>query len=144
MPYQGHAWPAAYAIPLDFDLVGLGCFGNTLVICTTNKTFLCQASNPESPILVPLQESNTCVAKHSIVSLQESVIYATRYGLVQVTNNGVLLLRIRLSPKLSGDSLILRLIQACSFNSKCLMFFETDRVPYSGCIVDLNDLTMVS
>lgn len=142
VPYQGHAWPAAYAIPLDFDLVGLGCFGNTLVICTTNKTFLCQASNPESPILVPLQESNTCVAKHSIVSLQESVIYATRYGLVQVTNNGVTPITNKIISEAFWRQLNPSTIQACSFNSKYLMFFETDRVPYSGCIVDLNDLTI--
>lgn len=139
--YQGHAWPLSYAIPLDFDIVGLGCFGNTLVICTTASTFLCVVSNPANTILIPLQEANACISKKSIVSLQESVIYATEFGLVRITNNGVQQLTTSIFSERSWRNYNPATITACGWQGKYLMFFESEKVPYSGCVIDFNELT---
>lgn len=142
VPYQGHAWPEAYAIPLDFNIVGLGCIGNTVVVFTTNKNFLCTASNPESVILIPLHESSTCVSKRSIVSLQESVLYATGYGISRITTNGVEHITNAIMSEAVWKRYNPETIQACSYQGKYLMFFKSNKVPYSGCIVDLADLSM--
>ena len=141
VPYQGHAWPSEYAIPLDYSVVGLGCFGNTLVICTTNTTFLCTVSDPASTLLVPLHEASACVSKHSIVNLQESVIYATYYGLVQVTGNGVAKITHSIITEKEWRLFNPSTIKAATYQGKYLMFFDSDALAYSGCVIDFNELS---
>lgn len=142
VPYQGHAWPSTYAIPLDYDVIGLGCFGNTLVICTTVSTFLCTVSDPSSTILVPLHEASTCASKKSIVSLGESVIYATSYGLVQVTGNGINKITDSIITEKEWRYYNPSSIKAAAWQGKYLMFFDSDTVEYSGLVVDFNNLRL--
>lgn len=139
--YQGHAWPEAYAIPLDYKIVGLGCFGNTLVICTTATTFLCTVSNPENVILIPLQEACACVSAQSIVSMQEAVVFATDFGLVKITNNGILRSTNSILSERAWRRFAPSTIRACVWNGQYLMFFDTTELPYSGCVMDLTDLS---
>ena len=139
--YQGHAWPEAYAIPLDYKIVGLGCFGNTLVICTTANTMLCSVSNPESVILVPLQEACACVSSQSIVSMQEAVVFATDFGLVKITNNGITRSTTSILSERAWRRMVPSTIRACVWNGQYLMFFDTTELSYSGCVMDLTDLS---
>ena len=139
--YQGHAWPEAYAIPLDYKIVGLGCFGNTLVICTTANTFLCIVSNPESVILIPMQEACACVSAQSIVSMQEAVVFATDFGLVKITNNGISRITAGILSERAWRRLVPSTIKACVWNGQYLMFFDSPELPYSGCVIDLSDLS---
>ena len=139
--YQGHAWPEAYAVPLDYKIVGLGCFGNTLVICTTANTFLCIVSNPESVILIPVQEACACVSAQSIVSMQEAVVFATDFGLVKITNNGIARVTAGILSERAWRRLVPSTIRACVWNGQYLMFFDSVELPYSGCVIDLSDLS---
>ncbi len=76
------------------------------------------------------------------MSLQESVLYATRQGLVQVTNNGVTQVTNSILTEHAWRQFNPNTIQACNYNGKYLMFFETDRVAYSGCVIDLTDVSV--
>lgn len=139
-PYQGHAFPSEYAVPLDFEVVGLGSFGNTLVICTKSNTYLLVVNDPSAAILRPIQEAHACVSKRSIVSMADSVIYATNYGLIRITQDGA----TRISYPIISDMFWTKYnpstIQAASYQGKYLMFFKTDKVEYSGCLIDFNEL----
>lgn len=138
--YQGHAFPSEYAVPLDFEVVGLGSFGNTLVICTKSNTYLLVVNDPSATILRPIQEAHACVSKRSIVSMADSVIYATNYGLIRITQDGA----TRISYPIISDTFWSKYnpstIQAASYQGKYLMFFKTDKVEYSGCLIDFNEL----
>jgi hypothetical protein len=65
-------------------IVGLGVFGQTLVVCTTQNPYLITGSQPGamSQEKVPLPEP--CVAKKSITSDQYGVLYASPNGLVSI------------------------------------------------------------
>lgn len=83
-PYLPHAWPVAYMMTVGAPIVGLGVFGQTLVVCTTQTPYLITGSQPGamSQEKVPLPEP--CVAKLSITSDQFGVLYASPNGLVSI------------------------------------------------------------
>lgn len=139
-PYQGHAFPAEYAIPLDYNVVGLGSFGNTLVICTESNTYTVVVSNPAAAILRPIQEAHACVSKNSIVSMADSVIYATAYGLIRVTGDGATRITYPIISDIAWSKYNPKTIKAASYQGKYLMFFNSDLLEYSGCVIDFEEI----
>jgi len=83
-PFLPHAWPASYMMTVGAPIVGLGVFGQTLVVCTTQTPYLITGSQPGamSQEKVPLPEP--CVSKKSITSDQFGVLYASPNGLVSI------------------------------------------------------------
>lgn len=83
-PYLPHAWPVGYMMTVGAPIVGLGVFGQTLVVCTTQTPYLITGSQPGAMTQekVPLPEP--CVAKKSIASDQFGVLYASPNGLVSI------------------------------------------------------------
>lgn len=83
-PYLPHAWPVAYMMTVGAPVVGLGVFGQSLVVCTTQTPYLITGSQPGamSQEKIPLPEP--CVAKKSITSDQFGVLYASPNGLVSI------------------------------------------------------------
>ena len=83
-PYLPHAWPVSYMMTVGAPIVGLGVFGQTLVVCTTQTPYLITGSQPGAMTQekVPLPEP--CVAKKSITSDQFGVLYASPNGLVSI------------------------------------------------------------
>lgn len=83
-PYLPHAWPVAYMMTVGAPIVGLGVFGQSLVVCTTQTPYLITGSQPGamSQERIPLPEP--CVAKKSITSDQFGVLYASPNGLVSI------------------------------------------------------------
>lgn len=83
-PYLPHAWPVGYMMTVGAPIVGLGVFGQTLVVCTTMNPYLITGSQPGAMTQekVPLPEP--CVAKKSITSDQYGVLYASPNGLVSI------------------------------------------------------------
>jgi hypothetical protein len=83
-PYLPHAWPVAYMMTVGAPIVGLGVFGQTLVVCTTQTPYLLTGSQPGamSQEKVPLPEP--CISKKSITSDQSGVLYASPNGLVSI------------------------------------------------------------
>jgi len=83
-PYLPHAWPVAYMMTVGSQIVGLGVFGQTLVVCTNQNPYLITGSQPGamSQEKVPLPEP--CVSKKSITSDQFGVLYASPNGLVSI------------------------------------------------------------
>ena len=83
-PYFPHAWPARYTLTVPHNIVGLGSFGNTLVVCTDRFPYIIAGITPDgmSQERLPLQEP--CVSKRSIVSDEYGVTYASPNGLVSI------------------------------------------------------------
>lgn len=83
-PYLPHAWPVAYMMTVGAPIVGLGVFGQSLVVCTTQTPYLITGSQPGamSQEKIPLPEP--CIAKKSITSDQFGVLYVSPNGLVSI------------------------------------------------------------
>lgn len=82
--YHPHAWPAAYALTLEFKIVGLGIINQTLVVCTEGNPITASGVNPASITTSKLAAFEPCLSKGSIVSTEEGVYYASPNGLILV------------------------------------------------------------
>lgn len=83
-PYLPHAWPEIYTLTTDYPIVGLGVFGNSLFVGTTEQPYLVTGSSPLSMAQEKLPIPQPCVSKRSIASDQYGVLYASPNGLVAV------------------------------------------------------------
>lgn len=90
-PGLPHAWPVRYWLTLDYDVVGLGVFGNTLVICTTGVPYLANGAHPGGMALTRTRIEQACVSKRGIVSVAGGVVYPSPDGLVFIGIDGATL-----------------------------------------------------
>lgn len=83
-PYLPHAWPSSYMMTVGATVVGLGVFGQTLVVCTDRNPFLITGSTPGAMTQEKLPIPEPCVSKRSIASDQYGVLYASPNGVVSI------------------------------------------------------------
>lgn len=85
-PYQAHAWPNAYRVSVDYEIVGLGSFGNTVVVCTKGSPYLVLVQDPAAATVRAINGSYPCLSEASILSLSTGVYYAAPGGLLLVNS----------------------------------------------------------
>lgn len=139
-PYQVHAWPYTYRVSVDFDIVGLGAFGNTVVICTKGCPSLALCSDPSAVTLRGIHDPFPCLSEDSIVSMATGVCYASTGGLLYVNST---------SPRYLTESLISKdewrnwnpeSFIAAGYEGNYIAT-STDPKKYHGLIIDTNDTT---
>lgn len=81
-PYLPHAWPSTYMLTTDSPIVGLGVYGNTLVVATTRQPYTISGTHPSAMTQEKQPMVQPCVSKRSIAYDQYGVLYASAYGLV--------------------------------------------------------------
>ena len=84
-PYLPHAWPSGYMMTVGYPIVGMGVYGQTLVVCTTYSTYLISGSVPGAMTQEKLSIFEPCVSKKSIASDQYGVVYASPNGIVSIS-----------------------------------------------------------
>lgn len=82
--YRPHAWPAAYSLTVEDDIVGLGVINQTLVVCTKGNPYTASGVNPASITTSKLAGYEPCLSKGSIVSTENGVYYVSNNGLILV------------------------------------------------------------
>lgn len=127
-PYQVHAWPTEYSVTVDYDIVGLGCFGNSIVVCTKGKPFIMTVSDPSTVVARPIQEHAPCLSKNSIVSLNGAVVYATANGLVSVDTTAPLVLTRKVLTKDEWKWFNPATLNSVYYNNMYFGFYD----PYDG------------
>lgn len=88
-PYLPHAWPAQYEQSTEFEIVGLGVYGSTLVICTASQPYFGRGVNPNSFSKTKVDAVEPCLSRRGIVSTTVGVVYPSINGLVLANNSGV-------------------------------------------------------
>lgn len=83
-PYLPHAWPSNYMLTTDSQIVGLGVYGNTLVVATTRQPYTISGTHPSAMAQEKQPMVQPCVSKRSIGYDQYGVLYASAYGLVAI------------------------------------------------------------
>lgn len=91
-PYYPHAWPVEYRMSLETEGVGLGVFGQTVVVMTKGRPYLISgvSSGSMSQEVVSIYEP--CISKRSIVSESGGVTYISPNGIMSLTAAGPQLL----------------------------------------------------
>lgn len=81
-PYRPHAWPSEYALSTDYTIVGLGVYGQSLVVCTKGYPAAVTGINPASMSMAKVLTFEPCLSRGSIVSAPEGVYYISPNGLI--------------------------------------------------------------
>lgn len=84
VPYYPHAWPEEYQIAVEDNIVGLGTFGNTIVVATEGRTYLLVGQVPEVMASMKMEGVQPCLSARGIVSTVGGVMYPATDGLVLV------------------------------------------------------------
>lgn len=82
--YRPHAWPVAFALMLEFDIVGLAVVNQTLVVCTKGNPYTASGVNPASVTTSMLGAFEPCLSRGSILPTENGVYYTSPNGLILV------------------------------------------------------------
>lgn len=83
-PFMPHAWPAAYALSVEFPVVGLAAYGSSLVVATKGNPFIITGSSPAAMSQEKLPLYEPCVSKRSIASDEQGAMYASPNGIIKI------------------------------------------------------------
>lgn len=87
-PWRPHAWPDKYSISCDFDIVGLGAFGNSMVVMTTGHPYIVSGTHPDSMYMEKMELNYPCLSSRGIEDLGYAVAYPSTDGLVMASPGG--------------------------------------------------------
>jgi hypothetical protein len=90
--YALHAWPGAYALSVDYPVVGLTANGASLNIITQGTPFIATGVTPDTMTLGKISANEPCIGRGSIATSQEGAYYASQNGVVVMAPSGVQLL----------------------------------------------------
>lgn len=88
-PYHPYAWPVEYQIPLEYPIVGLGVFGQSLFVGTYANPYILSGADAASMSAQKLDDAQSCLSARSIVSAEGGVLYASPDGICFASLNGV-------------------------------------------------------
>lgn len=91
-PYLPHAWPVGYQINVPYKIIGLGLWGQSVVVVTDRYPYMLSGYTPGQITSERVQLLEPGVSKRSIQSDQNGVLYASPNGLVSIgyQNRGVI------------------------------------------------------
>ena len=88
-PYAPYAWPVEYQQTLEYDIVGIGVFGQTAVILTKGNPYYASGADSASFSTQKMESPQACIAKRTIVPVEGGVVFASPDGLCLATPGGV-------------------------------------------------------
>lgn len=87
-PYQPHAWPLDNQYGAAFEIVGIAAFGTTVVAATAGCPYVSAGVDPAATTLEKVDKVWPCLAKRSVASVGDGVVFATAYGMAFVGASG--------------------------------------------------------
>jgi hypothetical protein len=125
-PWQPHAWPYDFAV--HHNVVGLGSYGNTLLVTTEGTPYTLTGDHPSAMTMERLEINQACVSKRGVVDLGYAVCYPSPDGLmmfgVGVAKNATLEIFTREQwQALKPDSFM-----AVAHDTKYFCFYDTGSV----------------
>lgn len=88
-PYAPYAWPLEYQITVEYPIVALGVFGQTMFVGTTGSPYFVSGSDAASMSALKMDSNQACVAARSVVAVRGGVLYASPDGLCLASTQGV-------------------------------------------------------
>lgn len=86
---RSHAYPIAYRLNFDEDVVAIAAIDTSIVVGTRSYPYVVMGSDPAQMSSSKLEQRQACVSRRSMVSIRNyGVIYASPDGLVAVSGAG--------------------------------------------------------
>ena len=133
-PGLPHAWPVDYQKTTTETIVGIGVYGNTIVVATEGEPYICQGIDPASMSMTKLEIGQAGVSKRSATDVGIGVIYASPDGLVLVKNTGVELITEGLFDREQWQALNPASMHGYLWEGVYLCFYDTGTVQASFAI----------
>ncbi len=87
-PYMPYAWPDAYKLSTYDNIVAIASIESAVVAATEGVPVVFSGITPSNISDKPVQLTQACLAKRSMVSMLGYVLYAGPAGIVKVTGSG--------------------------------------------------------
>ena len=84
-PFIPHAWPTEYSLTVEYPIVGIKAFGESVVVATEGNPFVISGATPSSMSQAKIPLFEPCVSKRSMVSDDTGVMYASPNGIVKIS-----------------------------------------------------------
>ena len=136
-----HAWPYEHTVTIDYPIVGLGSFGNTIVVCTEAAPVLIVVQDPTNPTTKAIQENCPCVSADSIVSTRNGVIFASTNGLVLINSASPTFITEKIITQDEWLPLHPESLKGAFLNNTYYGFFTNPSDKAAGFIFDLDSYT---
>lgn len=88
-PFLPHAWPVAYRITLEDEIVGIAMAGSVLFIGTKGTNYIAAGTDPQAMTIQKLEAAEPLLYKRSLVDMGGYCIYSGPDGLIAVENGQV-------------------------------------------------------
>lgn len=88
-PNRPHTWPPAYDQSLQYKIVGLGVWQQSLVVLTTGYPSTGSGNSPANYVFTQVRVPEPCIARGSIITDLMGVYYASQNGLVMLNYYGM-------------------------------------------------------
>lgn len=99
VPYNPHAWPPAFVIAVEGNVVGLGVYLQSLIILTQGQPYAATGTSPDVMTLDKIQPLEPCTSRNSIVNTPNGVLYCSPNGLINITPAGAVNLTLSMITK---------------------------------------------
>lgn len=126
--YLPHAWPIEYRYSLNIKIVGLGSFGNSIVVLTDGIPSVLTGSSPESFSQDEVKVGQPCLSSRSIVELLGGVMWASDEGLAFISASGFDLATKGIFDRKSWKKYNPSSIHAYRWENRYVGFYEADGV----------------
>jgi len=120
-----HAWPVRYRVPIDTEVVGLGTFASTVVVCTKGKPYILSGTDPASLSVAETEIRQSCTSARGIVSTGAGVVYPSPDGLIYVSGAGAQLLTEAIFEREQWQALKPDSMRAVFWERLYLCFYDT-------------------
>lgn len=135
-PYSPHAWPVEYQQSTELEIVGIGAYGNSILVTTKGHPYVVVGSSPEAMSMVKVEMSQACVSKRGIVDVGSGIVYPSPDGLIYVGSDGAQVVTSGLFSKQDWQDLIVPTsIHAYLWESLYVGFYDNG-VTQGGFIID--------
>jgi len=120
----------------DFDIVGLGVIGSSLVVATKGNPYVVSGVDPSAMAMEKLPLYEPCVAKRSIASDELGVYYVSANGVILVGPTGADNVTRNVLTKEEWSNYYPTLMQGEALDGRYYLFYSNGGSPEGGVIFD--------
>jgi hypothetical protein len=123
-PFLPYAWVSSYTWTVSSDITGLVIQGNDIIILTKGHPNILTGSLPTNFAREELNINQSCLSRHSICKIGQSVFYASPDGYVQIQNGQAVVITDGIFDKEYWESINPENIIAETYDKKLFAFTD--------------------
>lgn len=125
-PYAPYAWQIANILTLDFKIVGIGQFSQSLVVGTEGRPYVVTFADVSAASAQKVDEAWPCLSKRGVVSFSNGVYFPTNLGLAYVGNSGTQLITKEMYSQRDWAAVQPSTFNACQHDNRYYAVYEVD------------------